>query len=103
MDQEEVIEKPKKEKESVFKKIIGFILWVIMIGWICVCLVDYYKTSKHEKPMFCLKQETKKYSDGTVDVCLGAGYKIYNYNRKSINGIEFGPFWSPERNGDNIN
>ena len=28
------------------------------------------------------------------------GYKVYRYNRKSFNGIEYGPFWSKDRSAE---
>ena len=50
--------------------------------------------------MFCIKKGTTKYDDGEVKWCLGAGYKIYDYNRTSFKAIEFGPFWSKDRSNE---
>ena len=91
--------KEGKEK-STFSKIFNVILWVILVAWIAVCLTDFYKTHKEEEPIFCIKKETAKYQDGTVDSCTGLGYKIYHYKRKSFNGIEYGPFWSKDRSAE---
>ena len=62
-----------------------------------VVIFDFYKVSQEEDPVFCISKETITYDDGTVDLCTGLGYKVYNYNRASITGYEFGPFWIEER------
>ena len=87
----------KEDKESVFIKILNVLLWIILFAWMAICLFDFYKTRRREKPMFTFKHEVVKYEDGQVDSYLGLGYKIYNYQRKCINGIEYGPFWSEDR------
>ena len=93
----------EKIKDSVFKKIFSILLWLILLGWMAVCLIDFYKTHQREKPMFTFKKETTKYEDGEVDVYIGAGYKIFNYKRKCFDGIEFGPFWNKDRSIENKN
>ena len=99
-DEKEKKSLKKDEKKSLFSRIVNVILWIVLIVWMGICLVDFYKTHKEEEPMFCLKKETTKYSDGTVDSCLGLGYKIYHYKRTSFNGIEYGPFWSKDRSAE---
>ena len=90
----------KEDKESVFMKILNVILWIIVFAWIAICLIDFYKTRKRQDPIFTFKHEVVKYDDGKVDSYLGLGYKIYNYQRKCFNGIEYGPFWSKDRSID---
>ena len=87
----------KEDKESKFLKVMNVILWVILFAWMAVCLVDFYKTHKREKPMFTFKMQTVKYDDGVVNSYTGLGYKIYDYKRKCFDGIEYGPFWSKDR------
>lgn len=84
-------------KESVFSKIINFVLWIILIAWMAVCVTDFYRTQNEQKPKFTFKHETLKYEDGNVEAYTGLGYKIYHYNRASFKGYEFGPFWSKDR------
>ncbi len=98
----EFVEKKQKNKgeKSTFSKIMNIVLWVILIGWMVICLTDFYNVSKEKEPMFCIKKETTKYDDGTVDMCLGLGYKVYNYKRASYSAIEFGPFWSSDRSAE---
>ena len=94
-------EKPKKEKgESTFNKVMNVILWIVLFAWMAICLVDFYKTHQEQEPMFCLKKEVTKYDDGQVRSCLGLGYKVYHYERKSFKAIEFGPFWSKDRSAE---
>jgi len=70
---------------------------VLIVAWIAMIFVDYFK-ARSEKPMlFCIKEETKVYDDGTVYSCTGLGYKMYKYDRKSISAVEFGPFFIKER------
>lgn len=97
-EKEEKIKVIYKEKEkSLFSKILNIVLWVILIVWMAICLIDFYKVSNENEPIFCLKKETTTYDDGTVDSCLGLGYKVYKYKRASYSAIEFGPFWSKDR------
>ena len=79
---------------------MNIVLWVVLIIWMGICLIDFYNVHQKKDPMFCLKKETTKYDDGKVDSCTGLGYKIYNYQRKSFNGIEYGPFWSKDRSAE---
>lgn len=78
--------------------IIKIIILVLIISWIALFFVDYFKARKGISPTFCLKEETKTYDDGTVYSCTSFGYKMYKYNRTSVNAsIEFGPFFLKER------
>ena len=79
---------------------MNIVIWIILLLWMGICLTDFYNTQKEKDPMFCLKKETIKYDDGTVDSCTGLGYKIYNYKRKSFTAIEYGPFWSKDRSSE---
>ncbi len=104
MKEEFFDEKPKKIKEkdekSLFNRIMNVILWIVLFVWMGICLIDFYKVHQEEDPIFCLKKETTKYDDGTVDSCLGLGYKVYRYKRTSFQGIEYGPFWSKDRSAE---
>ena len=103
---EEEVTEPKEEKvkivykekeRSLFSKIMNVVLWIILLVWMAICLIDFYKVTKVQEPIFCIKKETTTYDDGTVDSCLGLGYKVYNYKRASYTAIEFGPFWTTDR------
>ena len=99
-DKNEEFFETKKDKKSLFSRIINVILWVVLIAWMAICLIDFYNAKTGKSPIFCLKKETTKYDDGSVDTCTGLGYKIFNYKRTSFKGIEYGPFWSKDRTAE---
>lgn len=84
------------------KKILSMIFKILIIlaiiAWVAIIFVDYFKVTSTGEPIFCIKEDTKTYDDGTVYVCTGLGYKMYRYDRKSISAVEFGPFFIQERN-----
>lgn len=90
-------EKPEKKKKNIIVRIFDIILWIVLFGWMTLCIVDYFNVANEREPQFCIKKETITYDDGTVDVCRGAGYVAYHYQRDSYTGYEFGPFWTKDR------
>ena len=91
------LEKKEKNEKSMFQRVMNVILWIVLFAWMAVCLIDFYKVLQKSDPIFCIKTGVNKYEDGNVKWCLGAGYKVFQYNRKSFKAIEFGPFWSKDR------
>jgi hypothetical protein len=84
--------KPKKGE------IIKVIILSIVIIWIICFFIDYARARQSKKPLFCIKEVTKEYEDGSVYACTGLGYKMYKYERSSIPvSIQFGPFFIQER------
>ena len=78
--------------------IIKIAVLAIIIIWIIIFFIDYFRARQSKTPIFCLHEETKEYDDGTVYVCTGLGYKMYKYDRSSIDAsIEFRPFFIKER------
>lgn len=78
--------------------IIKIVILSIVIIWIIVFFVDYFRARQSKNPIFCFHKVTKKYDDGEVFSCTGLGYKMYRYDRASISTkIEFGPFFIKER------
>ncbi len=78
--------------------IIKVIVLALVIIWIIIFFIDYFRARQSKTPIFCISEETKEYDDGTVYSCTGLGYKMYKYDRSSINAsIEFGPFFIKER------
>lgn len=94
---EDFKEEKNDKKKSIIIKILDIVLWVILIGWMAIVFTDYFKVTNEKDPIFCLKEETIQYEDGTVESCTGLGYKVYEYKRDSFNAIEFGPFWAKDR------
>ena len=107
MDKEEkVVEERELSDEFVDKnenkinliiRIFNVILTIVVFGVVGMALIDFLKVNQEKEPMFCIKKEVIKHEDGTVDVCTGIGYKVYQYKRESIKGSEFGPFWIEEK------
>lgn len=84
---------PKKEK-SVLHRIWDVVFWCAFIVLVVIWLIDFNHVRNNEEPQFCISTTNHEYEDGNVKECLGLGYKIYSYNRKSMNtALEFGPFW----------
>ena len=92
-EKKEVKQTKTKKEKSLLGRIVNTVLWIVLLLWMAVCLVDFYKTNTKQEPIFTLKHETTKYDDGNVECYTGLGYKIYHYNRASYNGIQYGPFW----------
>lgn len=98
---EEITKKDQVKGRSTFDKVMNIILWIVLLGWMAVCITDFIQVQREKKPIFCLtKMKTVKYNDGTVQSCVGVGYKYFKYDRKSYKAIEFGPFWSKDRSAD---
>ena len=88
----------KENKKFRIGNIIKAIVLLLIIAWIGLFFVDYFRAREEKSPMICLTEETKNYDDGTVYSCTSLGYKMYKYNRSSIpTSVEFGPFFLKER------
>lgn len=84
----------KPEKRKVGKLIFDIVFWVGLTLLAAIWLTDFIKIQNEKEPIFCLVQKTHEFEDGTVDECVGLGYKIYEYNRDSIsNARQFSPFF----------
>ena len=78
--------------------IIKVIVLALVIIWIIIFFIDYFRARQSKTPIFCISEQTKEYDDGTVYSCTGLGYKMYKYDRDSVEAsIEFGPFFIKER------
>lgn len=78
--------------------IIKVAILALVIIWIIIFFIDYFRARQSKNPIFCITEKTKEYEDGTVYSCTGLGYKMYKYDRNSIDAsIEFGPFFIKER------
>ena len=78
--------------------IIKVVILALIIIWIIIFFIDYFRARQSKEPIFCLSEQTKEYEDGTVYSCTGLGYKMYKYDRSSIDAsVEFGPFFIQER------
>lgn len=89
--------KKGKKKKNIIISIFNFILTIVIFGVVGMAVIDFINVNQEKEPMFCVKKEVITHEDGTVDVCTGIGYKVYQYKRESIKGSEFGPFWIEEK------
>lgn len=94
--------KPKKKK-SAFGKIINIIIWLVVLGWLCIFMYDFINTVSEKEPVFCLERTTENNSDGTVKICEGVGYKVFDYDYGSIKALEFAPFWNKPKTAEELN
>lgn len=99
--EEEFIPSVKGKRRSSISRIFNIILWILLIVWIAICLIDFIRVKGNQDPRFCINKKTVTYSDGKVESCMGLGYKVYRYERDSFSGLEFGPFWSKDRTAQN--
>ena len=87
----------KEKKTNIIIRIFNVILTIVVFGIVGMAVIDFINVNQEKEPMFCVKKEVITHEDGTVDVCTGIGYKVYQYKRESIKGSEFGPFWIEEK------
>ena len=100
LSDEFVDEKDKKKgnkKKNIIISIFNFILTIVIFGVVGMAVIDFINVNQEKEPMFCVKKEVITHEDGTVELCVGVGYKVYRYNHESIKGSEFGPFWIEEK------
>ena len=84
----------EKHKSGILRKIFSIIFWLIAIVILTLWSIDWLNVRNNKKPSFCFSNKTHKYDDGKVTECVGLGYKIYKYERSSMNEmIEFVPFF----------
>ncbi len=85
-------------KKNKVGDIIKIAILAFIIIWIIIFFIDYFRARQAKTPLFCISEETKEYDDGTVYSCVGLGYKMYKYDRDSVEAsVEFGPFFIKER------
>lgn len=83
-----------KNYMGIVRKVFSVIFWIVIIALFIIWGYDFYRVKTNQSPVGCIKTIKHQYKDGTTTECIGAGYKVYEYNRKSIgNGKEFGAFY----------
>lgn len=91
---EKITENKKTEKKNIFKKIFDVVFWIVIIGLAIIWLTDFINVKNDKDPVFCISQKTHTFDDGTVEECVGLGYKVYTYDRSSFSkGRQFSPFF----------
>lgn len=78
----------------MIKKILNICILSFFVFWVYAIVTDFQKVKNDDKAVYCIRQTLYDYTDGSVEECLGLGYKVFYYNRTSINAkTDFGPFW----------
>ena len=89
-----IADESKEEWKEIGRKIWDIVFWIVFAVVALTWVVDFFRVSDRKDPMFCLNKKTQTFEDGTVEQCTGLGYKVYEYNRSSLDsGIQFGPFF----------
>ena len=82
------------ENRSLPLKIFDVVFWGCFVILMSVWLTDFFRVKANKKPVFCLSEKTHQFEDGTVNECVGLGYKVYEYHRQSLNNAyQFSPFF----------
>lgn len=90
----EATESWEDDKKSVGHKIFDVIFWICIALLAFIWIFDFIQVKDGKDPKFCIKTELHEYEDGTVNECDGLGYKVFKYNRTSINiDTQFSPFF----------
>lgn len=98
-----IAEESKEEWKEIGRKIWDIVFWIVFAIVALTWVVDFFRVSDRKDPMFCLSKKTHTFEDGTVEQCTGLGYKVYEYNRASLDsGIQFGPFFIKMKQPENL-
>lgn len=80
------------KKENGKKKILEIFLLILILFWALLFLVNYLRYTNDKVPIFSIRKITE-YEDGEVKEYISLGYIYRIYNRRSIQKVEFVPFW----------
>ena len=71
--------------------ILKVLVLVVIIAWMVLFVVDYFRARGGEKPLVCLSESTKTNSKGTYYQCVSLGYKYFEYDGSDrLPGYGFG-------------
>lgn len=78
--------------KKILLTIIKILVIVLLITWMILFLVDYFRAKDGTKPLVCLNESTVEVDEGTYYSCTSFGYKYFEY-RLNAGGskIGFGP------------
>lgn len=84
-------EKKNISAKRIVVKIWNVVFWVLFVSLAFVWIMDFSRVKIDKKPLFCVSKDRVEFKDGTVDKCVGLGYKVYHYHRASLNkNFQFG-------------
>ena len=80
------------------KKILNLLLALAFLFWSYAFVSDCLRVNNGGRAKYCVKDTVYDQNDGSTEECLGLGYKVYYYNRSSVDiAKEIGPFWMAMR------
>lgn len=78
----------------MIRKVFNIVIAILFVIWCYLLISDYFRIKDDKKAIYCVKNIIYDYTDGSVEECIGIGYKVYYYDRPNINvKSEIGPFW----------
>ena len=90
-----------KKVSPVRMVILGAVLLVFAI-WAFLVYTDFGNIKKNEEPQFCFfgtkTQEIK--GKGSIEECIGLGYKVVKYQSLDARMTEFVPIWEKTKTLD---
>ena len=78
------------------KKLIEIIILIIVLLWILLFTVNYFRYTRDEPPLFAIHFKNTC-DDGVVNTYSSFGYTYRKYESTSLNQTEFVPFWIPQK------
>ncbi len=63
--------------------ILKVIVLVLLVSWMILFVVDYFRASKGNKPSICFNEETKTNKKGEYYRCISLGYKYFEYKENN--------------------
>ena len=106
----QVTEEKKKKKSPVLYIILVLIILVFGV-WAFLVYQDYGRVKSGEKPQYCwlgnyhneyVKSDSYSGYEGTVDTCVGPGYKVIVYKTVAFKVTEFVPAWERTKTLDEV-
>ena len=93
-----VVEKKSVSTGKILKLAWNIFFWACFACILVMWVNDYVNTKSEKDPVFCIAKNEIKKENGTVEECIGAGYKVFKYNTPGLEGArEFGAFWITPR------
>ena len=80
------------------KNIFNLLFTLAFLFWSYAFVSDCLRVNNGGVAKYCVKHIIYDQTDGSTEECLGLGYKVYYYDRTSVDITkEMGPFWMAMR------
>ena len=79
-----------KVKKSIWT-VLKILFITVIVVWMIIFVVDYFRAKSGNKPMICLKEERITTKNNAIYYrCTSFGYKYYEYSEKERTAYGFG-------------